>query len=65
MNFFRNNIYRIVSSVFYVVVGLLLIFTKLLLPVQNKSKLILGIVILAYGIFRAVSAILSAKKNED
>ncbi len=65
MNIFKHNIYKIVSSVFYIVVGLLLIFTNALLPASSTFKQTLGLVIVAYGIFRAVTAIIGAKKQND
>ena len=65
MNFFKHNIYKIVSSVFYIVVGLLLIFTEALLPARYTSKRMLGAVIVAYGVFRAAMAFINARKDND
>lgn len=63
MKFYKNSIYKAISSVLYLAVGLLLIFTNALLPASNSSKRMLGIIILAYGIFRAVSGFTTAIKK--
>ncbi len=65
MSVFNNIIYKVVSSVFYIVVGVLLIFTDVLMPDTFSYKKLLGVVIVAYGAFRLVTSFKAVKKDDE
>lgn len=50
----------------YLVLGYMLIFTnRIPLPITKNGKLILGILVIVYGLFRCIRVIQQARQNDD
>jgi uncharacterized membrane protein len=59
-------VFKIFMSLVYLVMGILILFSDVIkLPIINSGRIILGLALVLYGIFRMYSKVINSKSDEE